>query len=101
MAFQLENELPTGATGNYWRVNWLSLDRGQNSATVIIGLYLSKDARDSGKQPLMEKTYKFYGEDYAGFDTPAQDAEDANVIRAAYDAIKTDSDGFFASATDV
>lgn len=63
MALKKTKILSTGVSGEYWKI--MSVDvQYPNTANVRLGLYLNKDARDSGKQPLLFEafTLQFVGE---------------------------------------
>lgn len=58
MALQKEYTLPTGVTGNYWKVSSLeNKDYKTNILLVKVELYLNKQARDNEKQPLFSKQF--------------------------------------------
>lgn len=50
MAFELLTELPTGVSGNYWRLGFVQVICNDYPMCVIsMDLYLNKDSRDNGK----------------------------------------------------
>lgn len=54
MAFQLERELESGVVGNYWRIKSALVDcDGNPTVAVYMTLYIDKDARDTGKSPIL------------------------------------------------
>jgi hypothetical protein len=54
MAFQLDRELESGVLGNYWRIKSALVDcDGNPTVAVYLNLYVNKDARDSGKSPVL------------------------------------------------
>lgn len=58
MALQKEYTLPTGVTGNYWKVSSLEKkDYKTNILLVKVELYLNKQARDDDKHPLFSKQF--------------------------------------------
>lgn len=101
MALQLSYELPTGISGDYWKINWVSMNRDSGlNINVQVMLYLSEAARIAGKQPLMTKNYTWFGSDATDFDATQQDVAGENIIKTAYDKLKSHTDQFFALATD-
>ena len=55
MALDLEQELGSGATGQYWRITRYTVDRADNTLRVALHLYKSRSARLDGKFPMLEK----------------------------------------------
>jgi hypothetical protein len=55
MAFELETTLPTGVSGNYWRLGFVQVVCNEDPyCTVSMDLYLNKQAKTDGKS-LMER----------------------------------------------
>ena len=60
MAFELVHELPSGITGNYWKMS--SALVSCNDAPMVLvymDLYLSRDARNEGKTPITNEYFSF------------------------------------------
>ena len=60
MAFELVHELPSGITGNYWKMS-SALVSCNDAPTVLVymDLYLSRDARNEGKTPITNEYFSF------------------------------------------
>jgi hypothetical protein len=53
MAFQLNKELSTGVTANYWRLAFVEVDCSDDpSLRIHLCLYLNRQARLNGKEAL-------------------------------------------------
>lgn len=53
MAFELYEELPSGISGNYWKIISALVHCDDNPVvTVRLSLYVSQAARNQGKQPI-------------------------------------------------
>ncbi len=87
MAIQLEHELPTGVKANYWKILQINMDFQNNHATITVGLYKDKKAREADKQVLEVFTFDWYGDDFP-FDLKKLSAAKANPITIAYNKIK-------------
>jgi hypothetical protein len=60
MAFELLHELPSGVTGNYWKMSSALVScNGDPIVSVYMDLYLSRDARNDGKTPIANEPYTF------------------------------------------
>lgn len=64
MPIQKSKDLPNGVTADYWRVVSIQIDISKLAepypTTFILGLFLNKDASDTGKAPLIKKkSYTF------------------------------------------
>ena len=60
MAFELLQELPNGATGNYWKLSSALVSCNDNPiVTVHMELYLDRNARIAGKTALIGEFYSF------------------------------------------
>lgn len=88
MALELAHEMPSGVSGNYWRIVSLQLQKKQNTTTVSLGLFLDHAASDADKALLHDVSYT-----WAGADNPctvaAMDVADSNPYKLAYDKLKT------------
>lgn len=52
MALKKVKELPTGETGEYWKVTEATPNKMLNKLVCVIRLYKNKQAADEGKKPL-------------------------------------------------
>lgn len=53
MAFQLNKELSTGVSANYWRLAFVEVDCSDNpNVRIHLCLYLTKEAKINGKDSL-------------------------------------------------
>ena len=60
MAFELLQELPSGISGNYWKMSSALVSCNDNPVvSVYMDLYLSRDARMQGKTPITNESYSF------------------------------------------
>lgn len=60
MAIQKEKTLPSGVTGNYWRIQNITVDRQNLKVAGQIALFKDKESSDAGKLPMpLIKTFKF------------------------------------------
>ena len=82
MALQKSKTLPSGVTADYWRVTKITLDVVNESALVVLSLYVNKAARDAGMQPVQSFDYAF---PYAPF------VADADARSVAYTVIASPS----------
>jgi hypothetical protein len=56
MAFQKDQELENGFTGNYWRLSSVHVDcDGSLMVSISMFLYKDKDARIQGKTPISDR----------------------------------------------
>lgn len=60
MALQKSKELPSGVSGNYWKIISTSVDRLKSELSVKIALFKDKAASDAGKVNL-GKVHTFSG----------------------------------------
>ena len=60
MALQKSKELPSGVSGNYWKIISTSVDRLKLELSVKIALFKDKDSSDQGKINL-GKVHTFSG----------------------------------------
>ena len=87
MALQLEYELPTGVKANYWRILQINMDFHNKHATITVGLYKDKKAREADKQVLEAFTFDWYGDEFP-FDLKKLSAAKANPLTIAYEKIR-------------
>lgn len=60
MAIQKEKTLPSGATGDYWRITTITVDRQNLKIVAQIALFKDQAASNAGKEPMSApKTFKF------------------------------------------
>lgn len=59
MALKLSKILETGITADYWRIVRYKADFETNHYQAFLGLYASKEARQSGAKPLEVKEFVF------------------------------------------
>lgn len=52
MALKKLKTLPSGVSGEYWKITHISLDRIVGKATCMFDLFVSKALSDSGAKPL-------------------------------------------------
>ena len=110
MALQKTYTTSQGITGNYWRIDRISLDRADlHACNVTLCLYTdAATAAMSGSTPIHQETY-FWNDDpsndtYTGvFDSATLDASNKNAKQQAYAQIKTKTDpiDFTTGTTDV
>lgn len=63
MALLKNKELPNGATVSYWRIGGFTyLKNNQKSIKSTVEGYLSKDAKEAGKTPLIVGQFTLEGE---------------------------------------
>lgn len=81
MAIEKSKTLPNGATGNYWRITSITLNRQNLTAIAEIALFKDKSTSDAGHPPLgAYKTFNF------NFTVPAL-VSSQNVIAFIYGLI--------------
>ena len=60
MAFELAYELPSGITGNYWKMSSALVSCNDYPlVSVYLDLYLSRDARNQGKLAIINESFVF------------------------------------------
>lgn len=60
MAFELVHELPSGITGNYWKMSSALVSCNDTPLVLVyMDLYLSRDARNEGKTPITNEYFSF------------------------------------------
>ncbi len=60
MPIQKEKTLPSGVTGNYWRITTITIDRQRLRVVASIALFKDKQASDEGKAPMaLTKVVRF------------------------------------------
>jgi hypothetical protein len=85
MALQKSKELPSGSSGNYWKIISVSVDRVKLELSAKIALFKDKDSSDQGKKPLgLVHTF-------SGIQT--KEALSGDLTGLAYDMIKTQCSG--------
>lgn len=89
MALELTKEFPSGVSANYWKVHNLSVNFTSMCATVEVGLYVNAAARTAGKAPVETFTFNFDPPATDGLLATAQDVENVNPQKTAYDLLKT------------
>jgi len=98
MALQKTYEIPSGISGNYWKIMSISLEPIYKIATINLCLYFNSDARENEKQVLWSKNYHIRGDDYMQyFATNILDTK--NPIKSCYEYLKTTSE--FSDSVDV
>ena len=110
MALQKTYTTSQGITGNYWRIDKISLDRGEwHACNVTLCLYVdAATAATAGSLPIHQETYfwndPISNDTYTGvFDPATLNGAGKNVKQQAYDQIKTKTDpiDFTTGTTDV
>lgn len=82
MAIIKQAELPTGSTGNYWKVTAINVSIIENLMYVSASLFISKSARLSGKSAAWRVDQHF--------PLPSVDDRRVNdIVKLAYDALKS------------
>lgn len=100
MALELSQELPSGVSGNYWRIAELVLGYLTDTAYCVVKLYKDSAARTAGKEPLSQVSYLWKDADFAGwFDATTLNTVNYNPQERAYAKLKTLDE--FTGATDV
>jgi hypothetical protein len=89
MALQKLKELPSGASGNYWKIISAQADRLNPQLIVKIALFKDKAASDASKQSMQVHTF-------SGAKTK-QELE-GNLVELGYDMIKAQCAGAAPSA---
>lgn len=82
MAIQLTLELPTGVSGDYWRVTSLVLKRTVDTANIVVALYKDQAARNADKDPLLTKSYQVEGATLEALEAAA------NPVEYSYNQLK-------------
>lgn len=58
MAFELVHELPSGITGNYWKMSSALVSCNDTPRVLVyMDLYLSREARNQGKTPITNEYF--------------------------------------------
>ena len=78
MAFVKTKELPSGISGDYWRIIQVSTHQDRDDHVVQLQLYLSQAGREFGNQPLSE-TVQF---NFAPGDHPLSELNEESVDTA-------------------
>lgn len=52
MALKKLKTLPSGVSGEYWKITHLAIDRASKKVTCIFDLFVSKELSDAGAKPL-------------------------------------------------
>ncbi len=100
MALEKSFELPTGVSGNYWKITQATFDYLTSTLECIVKLYKDAAARAAGKEPLSQSQYVWTGADFAGwFDPVTLNTANYNPQERAYEKLKTLPE--FSGATDV
>jgi hypothetical protein len=96
MALQLTEEMPSGVSGNYFRIENIRLLADSTQCTVV--LYKDSAARTADKAPLKIQTFEFVAGDNP-CEIATMDLADSNPFKLCYDKLKTLPE--FSGATDV
>ncbi len=80
MALQKEKTLPSGESGNYWRISELHFQRNSMTVTANLSLYKSAELAAAGASPMPESRQFVF--------TITQQELLGNVVAAAYAKIK-------------
>lgn len=83
MALQLNKDLPSGLSGNYWRITDALVSYMRNGSVCKLSLYKDQAAREAGKEPILEQSYAF-----DGAENPFTPTDSINVLEALYDKLK-------------
>lgn len=81
MAIEKEKTLPSGSTGNYWRLTSINIDRQNLRIMAVIALFKDAAASAAGKPPIGD--YKNFNFNF----TMAEFAAAPNAIAFAYGKI--------------
>jgi hypothetical protein len=57
MGMQLTSTLPSGVSGNHWKITSIEMDTSVDSALLYVSLYLSKAAKEAGNPPMSCNAY--------------------------------------------
>jgi hypothetical protein len=104
MALQKSLALPSGVSGDYWKVTELVIDYLRPAATCQVALYKDATARQAGAAPLYKKSFVWSDEEAAEefeglFDADTLSEDGVNPQSQAYVKLKTLAE--FSGATDV
>lgn len=102
MALQKSFETPTGNSGDFWRIDQITLERTGRKMECRLNLYKSKVDRDGGKRRMDEQRV-------LNLDIPGLSTTLAQLISGIYSAAKTNPTSdqppgaipFFNGATDI
>lgn len=87
MAFQKAQELPTGATANYYRIEFFRVDYATKEASAHLAAYVSPTAK-SPIVPIFAKL-RLNGDDFDRFLAKSVlKAEDRDVVAQLYEAVR-------------
>lgn len=87
MALELNKEMPTGVTGNYWKIAKLVLE-GEVECLATVQLYKDAAARAAGKLPLETLEYSFRDSENPCL-IAEMDTADQNPFFLVYEKLKT------------
>ena len=82
----------------YWKVAETNINYLTNQAHVTLLGFVSKEARDAGKQSIMDRSYDWSGDDFP-FTIEELDKAGINAVKLAYEKIKADEE--FVGAKDI
>ncbi len=102
MALQKSFETPTGNSGDYWRIDQITMERMGGKMECRLNLYKSKGDRDGGKRRMDEQRV-------LNLNIPAGSTTLAQLIGGIYSSAKTTPTSdqppldtpFFEGATDI
>lgn len=83
---------------SYWKIGKYEIDRHAKNATIMLFGFVSKAARDEGKQPFIAKNYRVDADAYEINLAPSK-FESSTPEHQMYDYIKA-NDLLFNNATD-
>ena len=83
MALQLTKELPSGFSGNYWKIVNMRPDFYNDKMEIYIALFKDETAKTAGKRYIDVRHYTFKTSDYSDF------LGTLDIRAVAYGKIKT------------
>lgn len=93
---------PAGVKITYWKVTELYINVLQQIVRIRLSGYISKEARDNGKEPLETKYFNIPPQKFQSyFNINTLEYEGFNPIKMSYEYIKTVGGGMFKKSLDV
>lgn len=92
MALQMARAYPSGLSleQSYIKVKSIKLDVSSKTVYIDLAVYVDKQARDDGLQPVEVSTHAIYSDEFGNYFTVSEmDKSAINVIKQCYRALKT------------
>ncbi|QEG27096.1 hypothetical protein GobsT_18490 [Gemmata obscuriglobus] len=97
---QYETNYGTTVDSTYWRWIGLGIDVSRNQGTVTLYAYVSKEAYETGKQPIGDRQYQVTGPGFAALANQMDGPQPLGISNPIYSYIKA-NDVYFAAAVEV